>query len=506
MARTGTAAGADTDGLAGLAPVIVWFRNDLRLTDNPALNAAVAEGAPIICLYILEDDDGPDAPRRMGGACRWWLHRSLAAFDSSLSALGGRLVLRRGDPRQIVLEIADQIGADRITWNRRYDRPGIERDAALKAALKERGVRAESFNSALLHEPWSVRTKTGGIYKVFTPFWKAECALPPAERPLPSPLAINWGPTVPSDRLEDWELRPSAPNWAASFDDLWTPGESGANKRLDVFLDQIAAGYAHSRDRLAEDGTSRLSPHLRFGELGPRQIWHAVHAAAASRGQDPMDGGFGAFLREIGWRDFSYNLLFHFPELPTVPLQPRFTEFPWRADRQALRAWQRGQTGYPVVDAAMRQLWQTGWMHNRARMIVGSFLVKHLLLPWQMGEAWFWDTLVDADPASNPASWQWVAGCGADAAPYFRVFNPVLQGQKFDPDGVYVRRWVPELAASASKTVHEPWAARDLELRAAGIRLGETYPRPIVDHKSARNRALAAFGTLSGTVQHAGAA
>jgi len=474
------------------APTLVWFRQDLRLTDNPALAAAVEDGAPIVPVYVLDDETpGRWAP---GGAARWWLHQSLAALAGGLDRAGARLVLRRGRGEEVIPALAEEIGAARVVWNRCYEPWAIDRDTRLKAALKERGLRADSFNASLLFEPWAVLTRSGDPYKVYTPFWKA-CrdradidAPKPAPQRLPAPEAWPAG-----DALDDWELRPKTPDWANGLRETWRPGEAGAHDRLGAFLDARLGRYKDDRNRPDLDATSGLSPHLHWGEIGPRQVWSATGHRIDSGDLAGRENQAETFLKELVWREFSYHLLYHFPHLPDSPLNERFSEFPWAENRQRLRAWQTGRTGYPIVDAGMRQLWHIGWMHNRLRMIVASFLVKDLLQPWQAGEAWFWDTLVDADLANNSASWQWVAGCGAGAAPYFRVFNPVLQGRKFDPDGDYVRRWVPELRGLSADHIHEPWAAPAATLKDAGVRLGDTYPEPMIDHKAARREALSAF-------------
>ncbi|MGN6462839.1 MAG: cryptochrome/photolyase family protein, partial [Pseudolabrys sp.] len=433
-------AARDTRSAPAVAPAIVWFRDDLRLNDHPALTAAAKTGAPLVCLYVL--DDNSRGLRSMGGAARWWLAQSLRALDEALREHGQRLVLRRGAAAEIVPKLAAEIGADRVHWNRRYDQPGRTVDANVINALKADGIGGSTFAGNLLAEPGTVTGKEGGP-KVFTPFWKRLRALEPG-KPLPAPRKLAAPPDLRSDRLEDWALEPSHPNWARGFRDLWTPGETGARQRLRAFLKGIA-GYGSDRDRPDRDATSQLSPHLRFGEISVADIFHAARFAADEH--PAVSSDIEKFLSELGWREFSYHLLYHHPTLATANLQQRFDDFPWRRDIKALHAWQRGLTGYPIVDAGMRQLWQTGWMHNRVRMVAASFLIKHLLLDWRRGEAWFWDTLVDADPANNPASWQWVAGSGSDAAPYFRIFNPVLQGEKFDPRGDYVRHWVPEIAA-----------------------------------------------------------
>ncbi|ASG20073.1 cryptochrome/photolyase family protein [Nitrospirillum viridazoti] len=472
-------------------PVIVWFRQDLRLADNPALGHAAQSGRPVVPVYILDDHTpGPWAP---GGASRWWLHHSLAALSGALAGLGCPLILRRGRADVALRALVRETGAEAVVWNRCYEPHAIARDSTLKADLKAEGIAVDSFNAALLAEPWTVKTGTGGPYKVFTPFWKAVREGLDPGRPEPAPRHLATLPTPPdSDRLADWGLLPTRPDWAGGLRDSWTPGEAGARQRLEDFLARAVARYPEGRDYPAQPLTSRLSPHLHFGEISPRQIWAAAQAQAKTQGSDGVD----SFLRELGWREFCHHLLYHFPFLSERPLNPKFEAFAWDDNAGHLAAWQRGLTGYPIVDAGMRELWATGWMHNRVRMVVGSFLVKHLLLPWTAGQAWFWDTLVDADLANNTASWQWIAGCGADAAPYFRVFNPVLQGEKFDAKGDYVRRWVPELAGLPDRVLHQPWTADPITLRTAGVRLGHDYPHPVVEHKAARQRALDTFAAI----------
>lgn len=476
-----------------------WFRDDLRIVDNPGLAAAAAHG-PLICLFIL-DEGGERRP--LGGAAQWWLAQSLAALAKALAARGGELVLMRGDPAAIIPAVVTGADIDQVTWNRRYDAASIALDAQIKAQLRSGGRTVRSFNSHLLNEPWQASTRTGGPMKLFTPYWRAARAAGEPAAPLPAPSSMK-ALALPTDiralavSLADLALEPRKPDWAAGLRAEWTPGEAGAFARLDEFLAGALAGYAEGRNRPDRVSTSRLSPHLRFGEIGSRQIWHAAQAALLAGEAAGRTADLEKFLTELGWREFSYHLLFHNPDLAMRNYDARFDAFPWRSDDGALRAWQRGLTGCPIVDAGMRELWVTGWMHNRVRMVAASFLTKHLLLDWRQGEAWFWDTLVDADPANNPASWQWIAGSGADAAPYFRIFNPVIQGQKFDPDGAYVRRWVPELAGLDNDAIHEPWSASAAKLSAAGIRLGESYPRPIVDLAFGRQRALDAFATIRG--------
>ena len=479
--------------IAASAPVIVWFERDLRLADHPALADAVASGRPVLPLFILDDAAAGDW--RAGGATRWWLHHSLEALAAGLARIGLPLVLRRGPAEAALAAIVAECGASAVVWNRRYEPWSRERDARIKADLTAAGIAARSHNGALLREPWEVRTGEGQPYRVFTPFWRQLRSMGVAGRPVPAPdMAVPPAAVPAGDALADWDLLPRHPDWAGGLRRAWTPGEDGARRRLAQFLDGGLAGYRSGRDRPDRAGTSMLSPHLHFGEISPRAIWAAVEDRGAADPARAADGE--AYLRELGWRDFSYQLLFHNDRLADQPLRPEFADFPWRPADAQLRAWQRGRTGYPIVDAGMRQLWETGWMHNRVRMIAASFLIKDLLVPWQAGEAWFWDTLVDADLANNAASWQWVAGCGADAAPFFRIFNPVLQGRKFDPDGAYVRRFVPELARLPDAWIHEPWKAPAEVLRQSGIALGRDYPAPIVDHGEARARALAALDPI----------
>ena len=456
--------------MARMKPVIVWFRQDLRLSDNLALHAAKASGAPLICLYIRDDD--AHGVWKMGGASRWWLHHSLEALTK---ALDGKLVLRQGDSAAVLRSMIRESGAATVMWNRCYEPFAIVRDTTIKSELTANGIEVQSFSGALLHEPWTVKTGGGTPFRVFTPFWKTMRQLP-VDMPAPAPQNLRFH-AVDGDKLNSWKLRPTRPNWAKGFD--WTPGENSAQRALYEFLDHIH-DYKRARDLPDCDGTSRLSAHLHWGEISPRQVWHAVRTHGPGEGSE-------TFLKELGWREFCAQLLFHYHDLPTQPLDARFAKFDWRKSEKDFHAWRRGQTGIPIVDAGMRQLWQSGWMHNRVRMIVASLLIKHLGIHWRRGEEWFWDTLVDADLANNSANWQWVAGCGADAAPFFRIFNPVLQGEKFDPDGVYVRRFVPELKNLPKKYIHRPWDAADPP---------QNYPAPIVDLATGRDRALASFRAL----------
>lgn len=484
-------------------PIVVWLRSDLRLADNPAITHAVQSGRPLVVLYNL--DDGSSGLRSLGSASRWWLENSLRGLDQDLKTIGGSLVLRRGPSARVLDEVVTATSAGAVCWNRRYDAAGIAIDAALKQSLRARGLSVSSFQANLLFEPWTVRSRAGEPFRVYSPFWRAAIATGAPRAPLAAPTRLT-APAVPvaSDKLEDWSLSPTSPNWAAAFFQSWTPGEAGGRAKIETFLADGIGHYAEHRDRPGHQSTSRLSPHLAFGEISPFQIWHATRMVAD---QEPNHHRHAEkFLSEIGWREFSYHLLHHWPDLATNNFQSRFDSFPWSEDDAAVAAWRRGKTGIPLVDAGMRELWSTGWMHNRVRMIVGSFLVKHLLQDWRIGERWFWDTLLDADPANNAASWQWVAGSGADAAPYFRVFNPVLQGEKFDTDGGYVRRFVPELARLPAAYIHRPWEAPSNILVAAGVTLGQDYPYPIVDLAHGRDRALAAFESLKSPTNTANSA
>ena len=469
-------------------PVLHWFRQDLRLSDNRALTAALGSGQPVIPVFILDDDTA--GRWAAGGASRWWLHHSLHALAQALGERGAALVLRRGGAIDVLQQLIDETAATGVFWTRCYEPHAAALERELAGVLASRGVECRRFGGALLHEPEAVRTADDKPFQVFTPFWRACLRLPEASAPLPAPERMPAVDTLPpSASLEDLELLPRV-DWASGLRSSWQPGEAVARARLIEFVDGPMRRYGDLRNRPDLAATSRLSPYLHHGEISPRQCWHAAMPAIES---GAAASGGRSFLRELLWREFSYHLLHHFPSLPEQPFREEFGAFPWRDEPTALVRWQEARTGYPLVDAAMRELWHTGWMHNRARMVVASFLVKHLLIPWQAGEAWFWDTLVDADLASNSASWQWVAGCGADAAPYFRVFNPLLQSRKFDPKGAYLRRWLPELASLSDSAIHAPWEASELDLGDAGVRLGTTYPRPMVEHGDARNRALAAF-------------
>jgi deoxyribodipyrimidine photo-lyase len=454
----------NSDGVA-----IVWFRRDLRLADNPALAAACERSRRLVLLYVhAPEEEGDWQP---GGASRWWLHHSLARLSQSLRARGAELQIRRGPTLPALLDVARETGAASVFWNRLYEPMIAARDQRVASGLREAGLGAESFNAALLVEPWESRSAQGGPYRVFTPFWRSCLKLLDAQpRPLPAPKALAAAPVVGSGlSLDELELLPKT-RWDWGLRSAWTPGEEGALRRLELFCETALSAYETGRNRPDRPDTSRISPHLHFGEVGPRQCLAAVRNAALD--QPAARTAADSFLREIGWREFAHHLLHHFPRTATEPLDERFAHFPWEPNPAWLDAWQRGCTGYPIVDAGMRELWSTGWMHNRVRMIVASLLTKNLRQPWLDGARWFWDTLVDADLASNTLGWQWTAGCGADAAPYFRIFNPALQAARHDPDGGYVRRWLPE-------PMHD-------------------YPPPIVDFRESRAAALAAYARIKG--------
>ncbi|NBS01712.1 MAG: deoxyribodipyrimidine photo-lyase [Rhizobiales bacterium] len=479
-------------------PFLVWFRDDLRLSDHPALVAALASDCPVVPVYVY--DEHSPAFRPMGGASRWWLHHSLAALDLSLRAKGSYLRIVRGAAQTAIAQLVDHYQASGMVWSRRYGAAEIAVDASIKAWCKDHGISCESFNGSLLVEPWQVTTQAGQPMKVFTPFWKSARANHSFTQPLPAPVILPVVTATASPLeipLDDLTLLPTKPDWAKGFTEHWQAGEAGAQQRLLDFLDDGLKGYGEDRNRPDRNNVSRLAPYLRFGNISPRQVWHVAVNRMQAGECTASERDLTVFQSELGWREFSYHLLFHNPDLVRKNYQARFDKFPWRNDPAALKAWQNGMTGYPIVDAGMRQLWQTGWMHNRVRMVVASFLIKHLMIDWRDGEAWFWDTLLDADPASNAASWQWVAGSGADAAPYFRIFNPVLQGERFDPKGDYVRHFVPELARLPKEFIHKPWTASEWVLREAGITLGTDYPAPLIDHKTGRDRALAAFSSIN---------
>lgn len=439
-------------------PIIVWFRQDLRLEDNPALWEAAQKNAPIIPLYIFNTNE------KMGAAQKVWLHHTLDSLTKKIP-----LVLRQGDPYKILSSLQKETKS-MIYTNRCYE----PHELKIEGQLKE----LKSFKGNLLIEPWEISPKTSPYFKVFTPFWNQCLKLIEPAKSLPIPKLHIYPEKIKSDTLDSWNLLPDTPNWAKTMESYWNMEEQAAHQRLETFIEHSLEQYDQLRDMPAIDGTSRLSPYLHFGQISPRQIWHRIKGLRGSE----------SFIRQLGWREFSYHLLYHFPSLPESPFNDRFNSFEWEENKQSFKAWTKGLTGFPIVDAGMRQLWELGWMHNRVRMIVASFLTKDLLIPWQKGAEWFWDTLVDADLANNSASWQWVAGCGADAAPYFRIFNPVLQSQKFDPEGEYIKRWVPELKHLDKHSIHQPWTVKNL-----------SYPKPIVEHKKAREEALKRYKKTKNT-------
>ena len=461
-------------------PILVWFRNDLRLEDHAALTNALKTGRPVIPVYL--HTPASESPWARGEASRWWLHHALADFAGQVEQKGGQLILRSGkDPESLLQGLIAETHAEAVYWNRRYDPSGIAVDKHLKQTLP-----AKSFSGSLLHEPHKIATQSGGHYKVYTPFYKNMMAMGDPEDPLPVPKPFRFPDAFPkSESLASWRLLPEL-DWDAGFSELWDPSAKGMAERVDAFLEEAVGDYKKDRDFPGEDGTSRMSPYLHFGQVSPRMLWHAASEAVSRHGVS--EKGVDAWQRQLVWRDFAMHLLYHEPHLDRKPMQEKFHAFPWEENSEGLRAWQRGETGYPIVDAGMRALWATGWMHNRVRMIVASFLVKDLRIHWLEGAEWFWDTLVDADLANNSFGWQWAAGCGADAAPYFRIFNPVLQGKKFDGDGAYIRKWIPELRDVPDRYLHAPWEMDPPP---------KAYPAPIVDHGEARDRALEALSSLT---------
>jgi len=469
--------------------VIHWFRQDLRLADNPSLTEAAKSGT-VLPIYIYDEDNAGD--QLLGAASKWWLHNSLQALNTSLN---GSLSVYKGNPGVILNELIEEHKVTAVYWNRCYEPWRISRDTKIKSSLEAQGINVHSFNGALLLEPWETLKKDNTPYKVFTPFYKNSYlnSIAPRE-PISQAVKIKlYDLATSKSSIDDLALEPLL-NWHEQFKPHWTIGETGAQERLGIFLDEELSNYKQGRDYPALKNVSRLSPHLHFGEISPNQIWHAAKLLESSDDQEH-------FLRELAWREFSHNLLYYFPTLPKNNLQDKFDSFPWIENEEHLRCWQRGQTGYPLVDAGMRELWQTGYMHNRIRMVVGSFLVKNLLLHWHHGERWFWDCLLDANLANNSASWQWIAGCGADAAPYFRVFNAATQGQKYDANGEYTKRFVPELSEMPNKYLFSPWDAPAEVLQKAGVKLGEDYPKPIVDIKESRLRALEAYQYMKNSLQ-----
>ena len=474
--------------------VLLWFRRDLRLADNRALAAALRSGKPVVPVFLWAPEE--EGAWRPGPASCWWLHQSLEALDAELRRRGSRLIIRAGSGREALSALAGSMRVQEIFANESVEPVLRMQDEHLAALLAAGGVRLHLHPAALLHEPKAFLSSQGKPYQVFTPFWRSLQhrleIVPELPAPPGMPAPAQWPDTLPLAALA---LEPRV-DWASGIRAAWTPGEAGAWARVHRFVEEGLPDYPEGRDRPDRSDTSRLSPHLHFGEISPHAVWRTVQAQTALHPEDGRIQAAESFLRQLAWREFAHHVLAHFPHTPEQPLRGAFAAFAWQQEAGMLRAWQRGRTGYPIVDAGMRELWSTGWMHNRVRMIAASFLTKDLLRPWQEGAAWFWHTLVDADLANNTFGWQWVAGCGADAAPYFRIFNPVLQGEKFDPEGEYVRRWIPELARLPAKWIHRPWESPDAARNAAGVRLGESYPLPVVNHAEARSGALAAYAAI----------
>ncbi|MFK8026628.1 MAG: deoxyribodipyrimidine photo-lyase [Gammaproteobacteria bacterium] len=471
------------------SPIIFWFRQDLRIKDNAALTAAASTGRPIICIYILDTSQINHWP--FGQASLWWLHHSLTHLTKALKSFNVKLILRSGSVIEELDNIVQSTDAQALYFTKHYEPYNNTVEDKVHEHFLDR-LEIKRYRGYLLFEPEEIRTGKNEPYKVFTPFYRNCLKTNVPGKPIPAPKTLTiYKKKIDSEKLTDWNLLPNKPNWAKGFNDYWTPGETSAHEYLKDFIAHAGNKYPMLRNRPDINGTSRLSPHLHFGEISPKQIWAAIKNSSKI-----LENNGEAYLRQLIWRDFAYHLLVHWPDFPEKPFREEFSKFPWKNDAQSFKAWQKGQTGFPIVDAGMRELWKTGWMHNRVRMIVASFLIKDLLIPWQQGQQWFWNTLVDANLANNAASWQWVAGSGADASPYFRIFNPVLQGEKFDPLGDYVREWVPELRHMPKKYIHSPWLAPENILNTAKVTLGDNYPHRIIDHSVARDRALAAYKKL----------
>lgn len=482
--------------------VMLWFRLDLRLDDNLALHEAIKTGSTIIPVYI--HDSKSEGEWRHGAVSQWWLNQSLKKLSEKFHSYGSKLIFRKGDSLTELQLLLRETGARTIFWNRRYEPALIQRDQNIQRILKKQGVEVQTFNSSLLNEPWHIQTGSKTPFRVFTPYWnkciKTEKVFEPVSVPSKMIAPKNW---PKSCSLKDFKLLPKI-HWYRQIEKNWTPGEVGARSELESFLNKKVIYYLNGRDIPSVQATSRLSPHLHFGEISPRRILNEVQKKSAQAQSSGRIRQMEGFIRQLYWREFAYHLLYHFPEVIDHPLRKEFEKFEWKKDTKSLQAWQKGQTGYPLVDAGMRELWSTGWMHGRVRMIVASFLIKDLLIHWMEGARWFWDTLVDADLANNSFGWQWIAGCGADAAPYFRIFNPVTQSKKFDKEGVYIRRWVPELAKLPDEWVHCPWEAPTAILKKAGIIIGKNYPKPLVDHSDARKKALFLYDRFKCRVQTGG--
>ena len=469
---------------------LVWFRRDLRLNDNRCLQEALGLGMEIIPVFVWNPWEGGEWS--IGEASRWWLHRALESLDKRIAEKGGELIFKMGPAESVIPQLAQELKVDNVFFSKAYEPVGMRTQDLVESKLQEKGIGFQSFNNSLLNEPWAILNGSGKAFQVFTPYWrKAKPEVRPRELTLEEKRLVFAKRGSNKLGLDQIGILPKS-QWHEKLKTHWDVSESGARKLIDRIPREIVPGYSHRRNKPYIDGTSRLSPYLAWGLVSPRPL----HSILGQVNEPETNRAGSKFLAEIGWREFSHQLLFHFPSSTDHPLREKYRRFPWRKNDDELRKWQRGQTGYPLVDAGMRQLWATGWMHNRVRMVVASFLVKHLLLPWQTGSKWFWQTLVDADLASNTQGWQWTAGCGADAAPYFRVFNPIGQGEKFDSSGAYVRKWVPELERLPAKWIHQPWNAPSGELDLAKVQLGKNYPLPMVEHREARHRALAALATL----------
>ena len=478
------------DDHVGQKPFLVWFRKDLRLRDNPALHAALLAKRPVLPVFIWDCEEGGNWTP--GAASRWWLHQSLKSLGDDIKLLGGEFILAKGKAADLIPKIALNHGAEKVLYGRAYDPTGLATQEAVEEALGRYGLSTESFNTSLLQEPWEAKNGTGKPFQVFTPFWRKSRGVIYREPESYDPKKLSFSSSsAASLTLHELKLLPSH-SWHRKLESHWTVTENKAHEQLARTVNEVTHSYTRRRNIPSVDGTSRLSPYLAWGQISPRRISQSV---LRNEGRDSARGE-NKFLTEIGWREFSYHLLYHFPHIPDEPLRTKYTSFPWRDDPVSLERWRFGNTGYPMVDAGMRQLYETGWMHNRVRMVVASFLVKHLLLSWSEGARWFWDTLVDADLASNTQGWQWAAGCGADAAPYFRIFNPITQGEKFDAKGTYVKHWIPSLENLPKKWIFRPWEAPIEALSDSGIELNGNYPGPCVDHSHARARALEALASL----------
>ncbi|MDX1949077.1 MAG: deoxyribodipyrimidine photo-lyase [Rickettsiales bacterium] len=477
---------------------LVWFRQDLRITDNPALKNAIENSKFTSAIYIL-DDEKKQKIRALGGASKWWLHYALQDLSNNLKEnYNIDLIIRKGNPEEIIPEICAENNIEKLYYNRLYEPYYYKRDSEISDILSKQNIAVENFNSALLVEPWEVKNGSREFFKVYTHFYKAclKNFIPRNSIKKPKPQNKKFQKDIFSESLESLNLTPKKPNWAKGFYDYWQVSEGAAENRLYNFLENLVENYDEKRNFPDVENTSKLSPYLHFGQISPHQI---LDACELFKQKNPNSiNGINKFISEIYWREFSYNLMFNFPSLPEKNFRAEFDNFPWEDNLENLKKWQKGKTGYPIIDAGMRELWHTGWMHNRVRMIVGSLLTKHLLTHWKYGEEWFWDCLVDADLANNSASWQWVSGSGADAAPYFRIFNPVMQGEKFDAYGVYVRKWIPELKHLPNEFIHKPWLASPLILKAAGVELGKNYPEPIIPMEKGRNKALEAYQKMRG--------